>query len=406
MGSTAGLPYASRATHSAWRHIFTVVLLVGTLFFGAVTAAKADAFVVFSDSSLRTAVASQLVKQGQIPLGSDGTTITPSDVATLTTLSAPDRGIVRLDGLQHAVNLTSLQLRGNRIADITELSGLTKLTELDLSGNDLDLAPGSPAMSVIAALEGFGAHVSHGSQHAHLSKLAFSSSASTYGKLVTFSVTVSPPGAGLSGASTVRLYHLETKTVTMRIKGKKKKVAVNYWRLRRTLAMPASSTGRLSATGKLPYAGRWQVQVAYAGSADYEGCKSTVGTFVVRDPRIEPAIRWAMHRRGSHAWDHYCLKFVSDCYAQGARASVHRYQTARQAASALHASAHRSANAPRGALVFYDSTANGHVGISLGNGTMINDYGGAGVKIMRIKSAGHYIGWAAPPVSPPINDWK
>jgi len=381
-------------------------LLAGALFLGAVTAARADALVVFSDSSLRTAVASQLVKQGQIPPGSDGTTITPSDVETLTTLSAPDQGIVRLDGLQDAVNLTTLELRGNKIVDITALTGLTKLTGLDLNGNDLDLAPGSSAMSVIAALEGYGAHVSHGSQHARLSKLTFSSSASTYGRLVTFSIGIAPPGAGLSGASKVLLYHLETKTVTTRIRGKKKKVAVNYWRLRRTLTMLATSTGRLSAKGKLPYAGKWQAQVAYAGSPNYVSCKSAASTFVVRDPRIERAISWAMHRRGSHTWDHYCLKFVSDCYAQGARASVHRYQTAKQAARALHASAHRNVNAPRGTWVFYDSTALGHVGISLGNGTMINDYGSAGVKIMRIKSAGHYIGWAAPPISPPINDWK
>jgi cell wall-associated NlpC family hydrolase len=100
------------------------------------------------------------------------------------------------------------------------------------------------------------------------------------------------------------------------------------------------------------------------------------------------------------------LRFVSESYARGAHSSVRRWETAKQAAKALHATANRSADAPRGTWVFYDSTANGHVGISLGNGTMINDYGDAGVKIMRIKSGGHYIGWAAPPVSPAINDWK
>ncbi len=62
------------------------------------------------------------------------------------------------------------------------------------------------------------------------------------------------------------------------------------------------------------------------------------------------------------------------------------------------------ANAPRGALVFYRTNL-GHVGISLGNGTMINDCGYAGVKIMPIKNTMHYIGWAAPPLSPPITDW-
>jgi hypothetical protein len=393
-------------SHGGWRQLSTAFLIAVAVLFGAVGAAHADAYVAFSDPILRTAVASQLVKQGQLPPGSDGTTITTSDIETLTVLSASGQGIARLGGLQSAVNLTSLVLARNKIADITELSGLTRLTELDLSGNYLDVGPGTPAMSIIATLEGLGAHVSYGSQHAQLSKLAVSSSASTYGKSATFSAVIAPPGAALSGASKVRLCHLETKTVTKLVNGKKKKVAVNYWRLRRTLTMQGSSAGHLSAKTRLPYAGVWRVQVTYGGSADYESCKSTLKTFVVRDPRIDAAIAWGRRGLGSHTWDHYCLRFVSDCYASGAHASVHRYQTAKEAARALHAAAHRSANAPRGAWVFYDSTALGHVGISLGNGTMINDYGGAGVKIMRIKSAGHYVGWAAPPLSPPISDWN
>ena len=39
------------------------------------------------------------------------------------------------------------------------------------------------------------------------------------------------------------------------IKGKKKKVAINHWRLRRTLTMGVSSTGRFSAKSKLPLRG-------------------------------------------------------------------------------------------------------------------------------------------------------
>ena len=391
---------------SRTRRLITSFLLTVTLSFGVVTIANADVFVVISDSNLRAAVTHQLVSQGQIPPGSNGTTITPSDIATLTALSAPNKGIVRLDGLQQAVNLRSLDLRGNNVAAITPLSGLTNLTQLDVSRNDLDLAPGSPAMSVIAALEGRGAHVSYRPQHACVSKLAVPDSASTYGKSVTFSASTTPRGAAVSGASKVLLYHLETKTVTKKVKGKKKKVVVNYWRLRSKLAMSGSSAGGLSAKGKLPYAGKWQAQVAHASSGDYESCESTVMTFVVQDPRIQAAIGWAMRRLGGHSWDHYCLRFVCDSYARGAGASVRRWETARQAASALHASSHRSTNAPRGAWVFYDSTPLGHVGISLGNGTMINDYGSAGVKVMRIKSAGHYVGWAAPPLSPPIADWK
>jgi hypothetical protein len=404
VGSTTGRRRVSETIHHS-RRFFAALLLAVALLFGGATSARADAFVVFSDSSLRAAVATQLERQGQIPLGSNGTTITASDMETVTALSAPNRDVVRLDGLQYASNLTTLDLSGNEIASITVLGGLTNLTELDVSRNDLDLSPGSLSTAVVVALEGLGVHVSDKPQRARLSKLTVPSSASKYGTRVTFSASVVPGAAGLLGTSEVRLYHLETKTVTQRIKGRKRKVRVNYWRLRDSLTMRANSNGALSVQGKLPYAGRWQAWIDYASPADYESCKSAVTPFVVQDPRIQAAISWAMRRLGSHAWDHYCLKFVCDCYASGAHATVRRYQTARQAASALHASAHPRADAPRGAWVFYDSTALGHVGISLGNGTMINDYGGAGVKVMRIKSAGHYIGWAAPPLSPPISDW-
>jgi len=396
------------ARRGPWQ-LCAALLATAVLLFGAVTVARADAFVVLGDPHLRTAIASQLATQGQIPPGSDGTTLTPSDMQALTTLTAPARGIAKLDGLESATALTSLDLSGNEIATITPLAGLTHLTDVDLVGNRLDVTAGSPAMTVIAALQGLGAHVSYQPQRASLSAPTVSSSASTFGKWVTFSGGITPRGAATSGASVVRLYHLETKTVTVVSRGTTKKVAVNYWRLRKRLTMKVGSAQGLSVTGKLPYAGKWQAQVAFAGSPDYGSCASTATAFVVQDPRIPAAISWATRKLGSHAWDHYCYRFVCDCYAKGAHASVTRYSNAKQAADALHAAAQRSANAPRGALVFYHSmhgsTDLGHVGISLGNGTMINDNGGEGVKIMRISSP-RYIGWAAPPLSPPIVDWK
>jgi len=403
---SSSVPYALRTRGRRWRQFFVPLVLGTTLLLCVAASALADAYVAFNDAGLRTAVASQLINQGRIPFGSDGTTITPADMQTLTTLSASDKGIVQLGGLQYAANLVSLDLGTNRIADLSPVAGLTNLLELDVRRNRLDLSAGSPAMITIATVEGHGAHVDYQPQRLGVSKPAVSPSAPTQGKRVTFTARLTPSGAVLSGASKVLLYHFETKTVTKKIKGKKKKVKVKYWRLRRTLAMRRDSSGGLAATGKLPYAGKWEARVAYAGSADYSPCSSIAKTFVVKDRRIEAAIRWARARLGGHAWDHYCLRFVSDCYARGAGASVRRYETARQAARALGAAAHRRTNAPRGAYVFYDSTPLGHVGISLGNGTMINDYGGAGVCIMRIKSAGHYVGWAAPPVSPAITDWN
>ena len=140
--SLAGASRASSTTDGDGRQLFTVFLLAVALLFGVVAVARADVLVVFDDSNLRSAVVSQLVAQGRIPQGSDGTTITPSDMQTLTTLPVPDRGIARLEGLEDAVNLRSLDLGGNEIADITPLAGLTNLTDLDVVRNELDVTAG------------------------------------------------------------------------------------------------------------------------------------------------------------------------------------------------------------------------------------------------------------------------
>jgi cell wall-associated NlpC family hydrolase len=406
---SSSVPCASRARGGRWRQLFALLALGAVLLLWGAAIALADTHVPFNDSRLRTAVASQLTTQGQIPVGSDGTTITPADMETLTTLTAPAKGIVRLDGLQYAANLVSLDLGTNQIADLSPVGGLTNLLNVDVRWNKLDLTAGSPAMTSIAGLEGHGAHVDCRPQRVGLSAPAVSPITPNQGKTVTFTAALTPRGAALSGASKVLLYHLETKTVTKKIKGKTTRVSVRYWRLRTKLTMRGSTSGKLAVSWKPSYAGKWELRVAYAGSADYEPRSSSTRTFVAEDRRIEAAISWATARRGSHAWDHYCMRFASDAYESGARTTVRRYRSASEAANALRAAAHPGANAPRGALVFYDSSCGGvplgHVGISLGNGTMISDFGSAGVCIKGIQCGLKYMGWAAPPLSPSVTDW-
>jgi hypothetical protein len=192
----------------------------------------------------------------------------------------------------------------------------------------------------------------------------------------------------------------------------KQRNGTHKWVLRKVVsAAPAARPGYTLATARfaLPYTGTWRVRAYHAAdtlnAATYSGWRY----LTVEDPRIEAAIRWARARLGSHGWDHYCLRFASDAWASGAHTSVLRFDTAKHAADYLHASRHPSANAPRGAYVFYHSYHPegdlGHVGISLGNGTMISDNGGEGVCIKPIRYGLSYIGWAAPPVSPRISDW-
>ena len=93
------------------------------------------------DANLRTAIEKNL---GKAP----GTAITPADMANLTELwaepepSAEDDKISDLTGLEHAKNLTFLNLQSNNISDISPLAELTKLETLRLGYNNIaDISP-------------------------------------------------------------------------------------------------------------------------------------------------------------------------------------------------------------------------------------------------------------------------
>ena len=71
----------------------------------------------------------------------DGATLTERKMRQLTRLDARQRSVTDLTGLEHAVNLTFLNLYDNGIVDISVVGSLTQLTELDLSNNrDVDIS--------------------------------------------------------------------------------------------------------------------------------------------------------------------------------------------------------------------------------------------------------------------------
>ena len=96
------------------------------------------------DSNLRAAIEEALGK-------SSGATITRADMATLTQLFAANASIRDLTGLEHATNLTLLDLGGvdvgfwinsNWVSDLSPLAGLNKLETLYLELNLIsDIAP-------------------------------------------------------------------------------------------------------------------------------------------------------------------------------------------------------------------------------------------------------------------------
>ena len=91
--------------------------------------------VVFSDMALADALRRALGLAADAPIPSDR-------LVALTRLTAANRGIADLTGLENAVSLTTLDLQNNQITDVSPLVGLTHLTTLDLQNNYItDVSP-------------------------------------------------------------------------------------------------------------------------------------------------------------------------------------------------------------------------------------------------------------------------
>ena len=107
--------------------------------------ATPDNGITIPDVELRTAIAATL----NIAAGEP---ITAADMAKLTEFDAPDSFISDLSGLEAAINLKELNLRGNAIADLSPLAGLVNLRHLDFSGNSISgVSPlgGSPNIAYL-----------------------------------------------------------------------------------------------------------------------------------------------------------------------------------------------------------------------------------------------------------------
>jgi hypothetical protein len=98
----------------------------------------------------------------------------------------------------------------------------------------------------------------------------------------TFVARLSPAAAGAGGSANLALYHRETKRVTRIVNGKRKRVRVAYWRLRKTVPMSVASWGRLLVRTKLPYRGTWLARTTYSGTMGYVAATSPSATFRVR----------------------------------------------------------------------------------------------------------------------------
>ncbi|MCG7384512.1 stalk domain-containing protein [Paenibacillus sp. ACRRY] len=87
--------------------------------------------LAFEDPNLEQALKSLLNKN-------DDESLTKEDLESLTDVPLAGKGIKSLQGLEYAVNVTTLDLSDNQFEDIKPLGKLTKLTDLSLSRNRLN----------------------------------------------------------------------------------------------------------------------------------------------------------------------------------------------------------------------------------------------------------------------------
>ena len=93
-----------------------------------------DEVVAFPDPSLESVIRERIDKP-------DGD-IRQSDLGGLTKLSAGNDGITDLTGLEHCINLETLNLSSNQISNLSPLSSLNSLFDLRLCGNQIsNLSP-------------------------------------------------------------------------------------------------------------------------------------------------------------------------------------------------------------------------------------------------------------------------
>jgi hypothetical protein len=105
----------------------------------------------------------------------------------------------------------------------------------------------------------------------------------------------------------------------------------------------------------------------------------------------EAAITWFYSRRGATNYEGQC-----ELAAENAFGTSGRYPTARATWNARDHNFPYS-SAPRGMLVFYDTSAAGHVAVSLGNGQVISTSVGGHIDIASVSYFQNPLGWGHTP---------
>ena len=109
--------------------------------------------------------------------------------------------------------------------------------------------------------------------------------------------------------------------------------------------------------------------------------------------RSEAAIQWFFDHRGKTNYEGFCERAVENAFG-----TAHVYASAIANWRARSQQQPYTA-APRGSLVFYNTSSNGHVAVSLGNGTVISTSARGQIGSVNIGYFQRPLGWAWAPWS-------
>jgi len=117
-------------------------------------------------------------------------------------------------------------------------------------------------------------------------------------------------------------------------------------------------------------------------------------TTVAPQSRADDAIAWFAARNGSTAYQGYCEKAVENSYG---RTGVYASAIANWNDAVRRGAAHRGdLNPPKGALVFWNISSYGHVGLATGDGKFWATSVSGAIGKRSLPYFSNYLGWAQP----------
>ena len=106
-------------------------------------------------------------------------------------------------------------------------------------------------------------------------------------------------------------------------------------------------------------------------------------------PRAERAIAWFRAHAGATRWEDFCELAVENSFGTSAR-----FVDARANWNSRAEVRHRDwRKAPRGALVFWNTSAHAHVAVSLGDGTVLSTSVGGHIGRAKVTWFDNPLGW-------------